>query len=120
MANKTFNKLEDHELYSVVEMCKAIENKRVVLVCSDKRWKMIVPSCESGYPYDYTYNLMRWGFATKARNSDHHARLHPYCPNQDMSATLARFINTAVEMGYYVRQTTKAINGGDDYNTIWM
>lgn len=120
MANKLFNNLNEYEIYSVCEMCEAIERKRVVLVCSNKRWKMIVPSDTTGYPYDYTYNLCRWGFATKARGSEHHARLHPYCPNQDMSATLARFINTAVEMGYYVRQTTHTINGGNDYNTIWM
>lgn len=118
--NNKFNNVEADELYAIEIMCKAIEDKRVILVCTDKHWKMIVPSEMNGYPYDYTRFLYEWGFAEKARNKHFLARLNPYTPNLYMSKTLANFLNKSVENGYYKRTNEVIFNGGQDFTTIWM
>lgn len=119
---KYFNEIGDFEKGIIETMCEAIESRRVFVVASNKRWKMLCHSEGNAvhYVYDYTYNLIRWGFAKKARNTDFHAALHPYCPNQDISGTLSNFLNTAVEMGFYTRTTDKVFNGGTEFQTIWM
>lgn len=115
---KYFKNIEEHEIFSVREMCKAIEGKSVFVVCTENKWKMLVSNGK--YTYDYTFNLCRWGFARKAKNSDFLACLHKYCPNQDISSTLSRFLNTAVDEGLYERTTTEKFDGGCSFQTIWM
>jgi hypothetical protein len=118
MARNYFNNVEQYEITVISEMCKAIETRKALIIAGGKRWKMLVSG--ENYTYDYTYNLIRWGFARKARNTDHHAQLHPYCPNQYISGCLAHFLNTAVEMGFYTRTTEQVFNGGSEFQTIWM
>ena len=118
MATKHFTNLEEYEKGIICEMCKAIESRKALIIAAGSRWKVLVPG--ENYTYDYTYNLIRWGFARKARNTDHHAQLHKYCPHQDISGTLAMFLNTAVELGLYIRTTSTEFNGGQEFQTIYM
>ena len=118
MATKHFTNLEEYEKEIICEMCKAIESKKALIIAAGSRWKFLVSG--ANYTYDYTFNLIRWGFARKARGTDFHAQLHKYCPNQDISGTLANFLNTAVEMGLYTRTNSVKFNGGQDFQTIWM
>lgn len=116
---KYFKDIKEEDKLIIKGMCEIIEKGTCFIVANEKRWKFL--SRESNmYTYDYTYNLCRFGFARKARNSDFHAALHRYCPNQDISSTLANFLNTAVSMGLYERTTTKKFDGGTDYQIIWM
>ena len=110
---------ESYEVSIIAEMCEAIEAGRVSVLSTDKRFRIITPGA-NGYIYDYTYNFIRWGFAKKARGNEFTAAQHPYCPNQHVSATIANFINTAVEMGYYTRKTSKTFDGGSNIQIIWM
>lgn len=119
MKKEDFTKVDECDLINIRSMCKAIEARTCFVIASNKRWKMIVAG-DNKYPYDYTWNLIRWGFARKARGTDFYAQLHPYCPNQGISTSLSCFLNKAVEMGYYERTTNQVFNGGTDFNTIWM
>ena len=118
MTTKYFSNLQEYDIMNIAEVCEAIETKAVILVCTDKRFKVIVP--RGGYPSGWTYNIIRWGFARKCRNSDFHAQQHAYCPHSYMAGVLAHLLNTAVEMGYYQRKTSRTITGWEDHNTIWM
>ncbi|MBR4983217.1 MAG: hypothetical protein IKY94_11730 [Lachnospiraceae bacterium] len=113
---KYFENIEEHEKIIIAGMCKAIESGSMTAIVAGKRWKAVEP--DRSYILDWSYNLQRWGFAKKARGSEHHLALHPYCPIQDISSTFANFLNTSVEMGYYTRKTEKKINGGRDYQII--
>lgn len=120
MRKEDFTKVVDEcDLMSIQTMCKAIETRTCFIIANNTRWKMIVAG-DNKYPYDYTWNLIRWGFASKARGTDYHARLHPYCPNQGISTTLSCFYNKAVELEYYKPESTERLNGGAEFNTIWM
>lgn len=112
---------EDYELETIKSMCSAIESKKCFIIACDKTndWKMIVAG-DNGYPYDYTYNLIRWGYAKQKRGCHTIAKLHPYCPNQGISSALSRFLNDCVDAGYYKRTTNQTFNGGTDFNTIWI
>jgi hypothetical protein len=90
-----FNNIEEHEKTQIANICKLVESKKLFIVASGAKYKILSRENES-YTYDYTYNLIKWGFARKARNTDFFAQLHKYCPYQDFSATLAHFLNTAV------------------------
>lgn len=117
--SKIFKNLNEGDVNIIQFICKLIEEDKIYFVANNKRYKILSRESER-YTYDYTYNFCRWGFAKKARNTDFHAALHPYCPNQDMAATMARFINTAVEEGLYERTTDKKFDGGNNIQVIWM
>lgn len=119
MAQGYFKNITEDDKYIINNMCKQIEGDKIFCVCTGKRFKILSRE-SSQYTYDYTYNFIRFGFATKARNTDFHAKQHPYCPNQYMAQIIANFINTAVELGYYTRTTDKGFNGGNQVQTIWM
>lgn len=118
MATTYFRNITEDDRFIISDMCKSIEDDKIFFVSTDKKFKML----ERGntYTFDYTYNLIRFGFAAKARGTDFHARQHPYCPNQYTAQVQANFINTAVEMGLYTRQTSKEFNGGNNVQIIWM
>lgn len=118
MSKKYFKDLDDCEKCIIVQMCEDIENRDIVFISTDKRFKVMGKN--RSFMSDWTYNLCRWGFARKSRNSDFHAQQHPYCPHQHMSGVIAHFINTAVEMGLYERKTNERFDGGQDFQTIWM
>ena len=119
MSKKYFKGIEDYEKSIIPQMCQAIESRSIVFISTDKRFK-VMSAGENGYLYDWTYNLCRWGFARKSRNSDFHAQQHPYCPHQHMSGIVAHFLNEAVEQGFYERTTNERFDGGQDFQTIWM
>ena len=119
MSKKYFKGIEDHEKSIVSGICKDIESRKIVFICTDKRFK-IMSAGENGYLYDWTYNFCRWGFARKSRNSDFHATQHAYCPYQHMSGVVANFLNEAVEQGIYERTTNERFDGGQNFQTIWM
>lgn len=113
-----FKNVEEHEICAIQFMCKAIELKKLHIVCTNANYKMLVS--DGNYTYDYTYNLCRFGFAKVSRKSKHLAMLHKYCPYQDVAQSLSAFLNTAVELGYYVRTTKEKFDGGQDFQFIWM
>jgi hypothetical protein len=118
MANAYFKNITEEDKFIISEMCRSIENDNAFFVSTDKKFKMLVRG--NSYTYDYTYNLIRFGFATKARGAEFHAKQHSSCPNQYTAQVQANFINTAVEMGLYTRQTSKEFNGGNNVQIIWM
>lgn len=115
---KYFNNINESDLYSIREMCKAIESKKVFIVCTDSKFKMLVSG--ANYTYDYTYNLCRFGFAQNSLASDNLAKLNKYTPHQSISYILCDFLNTAVEMGLYERTTDEVFHSGLDFQMIWM
>lgn len=114
-----FKNLEEHEKTQVANVAKLIENKQIFIVASGAKYKILSRE-NSAYTYDYTYNFIKWGFARKVRNSDFFAQVHKYCPSQNISATLANFLNTAVAMGFYTRTTKERFDGGTDFQIFWM
>lgn len=118
MATAYFRNITEDDRFIIADMCKSIEDDKIFFVSTDKKFKMLVRG--NTYTYDYTYNLIRYGFATKARGTDFHAKQHAYCPNQYTAQVQANFINTAVEMGFYTRQTNREFNGGNNVQIIWM
>ena len=119
MKARYFKDLNEYEKATITTMCEAIESKKLHIVCTTNKYKMLV-TASNGYTYDYTYNLCRWGFARKSRNNDQLAILHPYTPCQYISTVLSNFLNRAVEMGFYTRKTTEVFNGGCDFQIIWL
>lgn len=117
--NASFLHPSECERQSIVSMCEAIEAKALHIVCTNNHFKFLVTGA-SGYTFDYTFNLCRWGFARKARNNDHLAMLHKYTPYQGVSCCLSAFLNKAVELGYYKRTTEEEFNGGVDFQMIWL
>lgn len=116
---KYFNNIEEHEKTQIANICKLVESKQIFIVASGAKYKILSRENEA-YTYDYTYNLIKWGFARKARNTDFFAQVHKYCPYQDFASTLAHFFNTAVELGFYTRTTEKKFDGGQDFQVIWI
>lgn len=114
-----FKNVEEHEKTQIANIAKLIESKQIFIIASGARYKILSRE-NSSYTYDYTYNFIKWGFTRKARNTEFFAQLHKYCPSQDISSTLANFLNTAVEMGLYTRTTEEQFDGGQDFQTIWM
>lgn len=119
MRTKYFSNLEDCDRVIIADICKDIENGRITIISTDRKFKIVSPGA-NGYLYDWTYNFIRFGFAKKSKSSDFHAQQHAYCPNQHTSAIVANFINTAVEMGIYERTTAQRFDGGQNINIIWM
>lgn len=119
MATSYFKNISEIDKFIINNICRQIENDGIFCVSTDKKFKLLGRE-SSLYTYDYTYNFIRFGFATKARNTDFHAKQHPYCPNHYIAQIIANFINKAVEMGYYVRTTEKVFNGGNEPQIIWM
>lgn len=116
---KYFSGVEAHEIRIISDICADIEAGRITVFSTDRRFKIMSPGA-NGYMYDWTYNFCRWGFAKCARNTQFHAAQHTYCPNQHISAILANFINTAVEMGYYTRTTSRRFDGGQNVQIVWL
>lgn len=116
---KKFKDVSEDDKRIISNMCSLIEKQHVFVVASGKRWKLLSRESEN-YTYDYTYNLVRFGFAKKAKGTDFAAQLHKYCPNQDISGSLSYFLNCAVDSGLYVRETNKKFDGGTDFQVIWM
>ena len=75
MSKKYFKDLDDCEKCIIVQMCEDIENRDIVFISTDKRFKVMGKN--RSFMSDWTYNLCRWGFARKSRNSDFHAQQHP-------------------------------------------
>lgn len=119
MTTKYFSNIEDHDRVIIAGICSDIENGRITVISTDRRYKIVSPG-ENGYLYDWTYNFIRFGFAKKARNTEFYAAQHPYCPYQNTSAVICHFFNTAVEMGLYKRTTAERFDGGRDFPIIWM
>lgn len=105
----------------LVDLCEKIENQRVFIIASTKSnsWKLMCADNEYAYPYGYTYNLIRCGCAKAKRGDECTARLHPYNPMTDISNSLKRFVDMAVELGYYKRKTNDDL-GGKSYDTVWI
>lgn len=119
MRTKYFSGIEDHDRAIIAGICSDIENGRISIISTDRKFKIVSPGA-NGYLYDWTFNFIRFGFVRKSRNSDFHAQQHAYCPNQHVSAILANFINTAVEMGFYQMTTGRRFDGGQNINIIWL
>jgi hypothetical protein len=119
MRTKYFSGVEDHDRVIIAGICSDIENGRITVISTDRKFKIVSPG-DNGYLFDWTYNFIRFGFARKSRSSEFHAQQHPYCPNQTVNAIIANFINTAVDMGFYERATSKRFDGGQNINIIWM
>ena len=119
MRTKYFSGIEDHDRAIIAGICSDIENGRITIISTDRKFKIVSPG-SNGYLYDWTYNFIRFGFAKKSRSSEFHAQQHTYCPHQHTSAILANFINTAVEMGIYERTTDQRFDGGQNINIIWL
>ena len=117
---KYFANLDEADRCIIESMCKAIESQRCFIISTEKRWKFMVPAEDGSYVYDYTYNLIRFGFTRKARNNDFQASQHSYCPHQYTSGVLSNFLNPAVDMGLYERTTERKFDGGTDFQMIWM
>lgn len=119
MAKKFFtNVVEDYEKNIIATMCEAVENHNITAIATNNKVKFIQPT-QNGV-FDWTYNFIRYGFAKPAKNSSHLARLSKYVPHQDISSTLAHFLNTAVEYGFYTRKTSEKFDGGENVYVIWM
>lgn len=119
MAKKFFtNVVEDYEKNIITTICEAVENHNITAIATNNKVKFIQAS-NAGIS-DWTFNLIRFGFAKSAKNNSHLARLNKYVPYQDISSTLACFLNTAVEYGFYTRKTSEKFDGGQNVNVIWM
>jgi hypothetical protein len=119
MAKKYFiNVVDDYEKNIIATMCEAVENQNIIAFATNNKVKFIQP-LNTGIS-DWTYNLIRYGFAKSAKNNPYLARLNKYVPYQDVSSTLACFLNTAVEYGFYTRKTSKIFDGGENISIIWM
>jgi hypothetical protein len=119
MAKKYFtNVVEDYEKNIIATMCEAVENYNITAIAANNKVKFIQPT-KMGVS-DWTFNFIRFGFAKSAKNNPHLARLNKYVPYQDVSSTVACFLNTAVEYGFYTRKTSKKFDGGEGICIIWM
>ena len=120
MTKKYFtNVVEDYEKNIIATMCEAVEDHNITAIANNNKVKFIQPT-KTGVS-DWTYNFIRYGFAKSVRNSSSTlARLNKYVPYQDISSTLAHFLNTAVEYGFYTRKTIEKFDGGENINVIWM
>ena len=119
MRTKYFSGIEDHDHAIIAGICSDIENGRITVISTDRKFKIVSPGA-NGYLYDWTYNFIRFGFARVSRSDRFCAQQHSYCPNQHTSAIIANFINTAVEMGLYERTTAQRFDGGQNINIIWL
>lgn len=120
MAKKFFtNVVEDYEKNIIATMCEAVEDHNITAVAINNKVKFIQPT--KTRISDWTYNFIRYGFAKPVKNSSSTlARLNKCVPYQDISSTLACFLNTAVEYGFYTRKTSEKFDGGQNVNVIWM
>ena len=119
MKTKYFSGIEEHDRLIIAGICADIEAGRITIISTDRKFKLVSPGAND-YLYDWTYIFIRFGFAKKSRLSEFHAQQHQYCPNQHVSAIIANFLNTAVEMGLYERTTETRFDGGQNINIIWL
>lgn len=95
---KNFDETFDKD--TIQYMCSIIEKQRYVIIANQKctRWKLI-SRCSPDYSYDYTYNLIRWGFVKKGKNADDSTAAAPSAGIYYVTYPLQRFVDAALKAG---------------------
>ena len=111
----------ENDLCVLQSMCSAIEKNQMFCICNAAATKFrFCVAGENGYPYNYTWNLIRWGFARKARNSDYDAQCDKLCPNNYISGTLSHFYHEAVKHGYFTPKEGARVSSGMNVTTLFI